>query len=256
MAWNYESNSIILAFAIITVMLTAKNVEGACGSDWHYKFPWVASYYYPYGSYWDTCERVHYNIYDDADIQMFCLTRPNSDFTKFNLLNMSKCCNTCLSPGDKKYAKPMPYDYRLVNFEGILRCENPVIPTPPNCPVLTVNCGCTFPFTFNGKSYSKCTMDNGDTGMPMQRPWCQVNSDCNDKSKSMIVGSFPARYWSSDYCPSSSAKVSPRCLHIESSGDWTGRFTLMHMLHLFLHILVLDLSCMAPLVWPLLSDYS
>ena len=29
--------------------------------------------------------------------------------------------------------------------------------------------------------------------------------------------------------------VSPRCERIESSGDWIGRFTLMHLLHLFLH---------------------
>ena len=78
MAWYYESKSIILAaFACITVMLTAKTVQGACGSDWHYKFPWVNSRYYPYGSYWNTCESVIYNNYEEAVIKMYCQPRPN-----------------------------------------------------------------------------------------------------------------------------------------------------------------------------------
>ena len=177
-------NTSIPAFYTIVlsiVMLIIAQAEGRCTGDQH-GF-WKT---YPFGSYYDTCSNVYYQN-DKAEISADCSKKDGG--STYNQFSQSKCCITCRDNGDAQ-----PYDYMLKNDDGILSCENPVLPIPSGCPGYKT-CACKFPFTYNGASYSSCTSAGGSA-----QPWCEVDKSCAE-DKAVIFGTSPQRYWSFAYCP-------------------------------------------------------
>uniref|UniRef100_A0A8C4YHC2 Fibronectin type-II domain-containing protein n=1 Tax=Gopherus evgoodei TaxID=1825980 RepID=A0A8C4YHC2_9SAUR len=121
----------------------------------------------------------------------------------------------------------------------------PSLSSVPSLPVLGGNSEepCTFPFSYKGRKYTACTMDNG------QRPWCATTSNYEADHKWRYCGGnldsspcvFPFIYKDKTYhrCTSSEKLWCSTTRNYDLDKKWTYSLRLRH----------LDIPCVFPFIY-------